>query len=61
MCGSVYCLATLFGLRLLSSCQSKNKSFFVLQLIANNYVEKLFFARYKMAGLAIWGIKVQTG
>lgn len=35
----------------------QQQKFFVLQLIANNYVEKLFFTRYKMAGLAVWGIK----
>lgn len=45
----------------LSKKKFKKKKFFVLQLIANNYVEKLFFTRYKMAGLAVWGIKVQTG
>lgn len=59
ICGSLCCLATLLGMRLLSSRQNKN--FSVLQLIANNYIEKLFFTRYKMSGLAAWGIKVQRG
>lgn len=46
----------------LSSCHSKKKKkFFVLQLIVNNYVEKLFFMRCEKADLAVWGVKVQTG
>jgi len=44
-------------------CQTvkAKKKFFILQLIAHNYIEKLFFIRCKKADFPVWGIKVQTG
>lgn len=58
------CVALLFSntfwYEVIVKLSQQNKKFFVLQLIADNYVEKLVFTRYKMAGLAVWGIKVQT-